>query len=158
MPKDFLWRSRSRLGTFAFGRTIVLIPRNRTCFLLPFSRILKPYKVGGVPIFALFPVVLAIAFTWIFGAILTTADVWDEPNACRTDANADILDESPWFRVPYPGQWGAPIFETYAIVPMLGGMLASMIESIGDYYVRFLCFCSGALMECSPISSHFVSL
>ena len=45
-----------------------------------------------------------------------------------------ILTESPWFRVPYPFQWGAPIFKGYAVVPMLGGMLASMIESIGDYF------------------------
>ena len=110
-------------------------------------RLLKPIKLGGIPIFALFPVILAIAFTWIFGAILTAADVWDDgdelleipPNPCRTDANSDILDESPWFRVPYPGQWGAPIFEAYAIIPMLGGMLASMIESIGDYYASFCC-------------------
>ena len=103
-------------------------------------RLLKTIKIAGIPIFSLFPVILAIAFTWIFGAILTAADVWEEGNACRTDANADILDDSPWFRVPYPGQWGAPIFEAYAIIPMLGGMLASMIESIGDYYVRAVCW------------------
>uniref|UniRef100_A0A6S8I3C4 Uncharacterized protein n=1 Tax=Amphora coffeiformis TaxID=265554 RepID=A0A6S8I3C4_9STRA len=102
--------------------------------IVVFSQLLKPVKVAGLPIFALFPVILAIAATWIFGAILTSADVWDEGNACRTDANSDILDDSPWFRVPYPGQWGAPIFKTYAVIPMLGGMLASMIESIGDYY------------------------
>lgn len=95
---------------------------------------LKAVKLRSIPIFALFPVILAIAFTWIFGAILTAADVWDEDNACRTDAKSSILDDSPWFRVPYPGQWGAPRFKTYAVVPMLGGMLASMIESIGDYY------------------------
>lgn len=95
---------------------------------------LKPIKVGGVAIFALFPVILAIVFTWVFGAILTGADVWEEGNVCRTDANSAILDESPWFRVPYPFQWGAPIFKSYAVIPMLGGMLASMVESIGDYY------------------------
>ena len=99
-----------------------------------FRRLLKPFKLGGIAIFALFPVILAIVFTWVFGAVLTASDVWDEDNACRTDAKSDILDESPWFRVPYPGQWGAPIFKAYAIVPMFGGMLASMIESIGDYY------------------------
>lgn len=95
-------------------------------------RILKPFKVAGIPIFSLFPVILAIAFTWIFGAILTAADVWDDDNVCRTDSNSYILEESPWFRIPYPGQWGAPIFKAYAVIPMLGGMLASMIESIGD--------------------------
>jgi nucleobase transporter 1/2 len=95
---------------------------------------LKFVNIFGVKVFALFPVILAILVTWIFGSILTAADVWDEGNTCRTDLKRDILDDSPWFRVPYPGQWGAPVFEGYAVAPMLGGMLASMIESVGDYY------------------------
>lgn len=102
--------------------------------IILFSQYLKWISIGGVKVFALFPVVLAIVVTWSLGAILTATDVWDEGNACRTDANRDILTESPWFRVPYPFQWGAPIFKAYATVPMLGGMLASMIESVGDYF------------------------
>ena len=99
-----------------------------------FSQYMKAISIGGIKVFGLFPVVFAIAFTWSFGAILTAADVWEEGNACRTDSNGYILDETPWLRIPYPFQWGMPIFRTYAWVPMLGGMLASMIESIGDYY------------------------
>eukprot|EP00934_Nitzschia_sp_Nitz4_P000891 Nitzschia sp. Nitz4//scaffold29_size155292//44476//46586//NITZ4_002647-RA/size155292-augustus-gene-0.202-mRNA-1//1//CDS//3329546415//891//frame0 len=102
--------------------------------IIAFSQYLKKMDFGGFKLFALFPVILAIGVTWILGAILTASDVWDEGNACRTDANIDILKESPWFRVPYPFQWGAPVFKSYAIVPMLGGCLASMIESIGDYF------------------------
>mmetsp|Transcript_21634 Transcript_21634/g.34805 ORF Transcript_21634/g.34805 Transcript_21634/m.34805 type:complete len:556 (+) Transcript_21634:3-1670(+) len=102
--------------------------------IILFSQYLKGLSIFGVKIFSLFPVVLAIAVTWSFGAILTAADVWEDDNACRTDAKSDILEDSPWFRVPYPFQWGTPIFKSYAWVPMLGGMLASMIESIGDYY------------------------
>lgn len=99
-----------------------------------FSQYLKFVEVRGIKLFALFPVILAIAVTWSLGAILTASDVWEEGNACRTDTNREVLTESPWLRVPYPFQWGAPIFKAYAIVPMLGGMLASMIESIGDYF------------------------
>jgi nucleobase transporter 1/2 len=102
--------------------------------IIIFSQYLKFVSIGGIKWFALFPVVLAIVFTWSLGAILTASDVWEEGNACRTDANSDILTESPWFRVPYPFQWGIPIFKGYAVVPMLGGMLASMIESVGDYF------------------------
>lgn len=104
------------------------------CTIVLFSQYLKFVNIAGTKLFALFPVILAIIVTWIFGAILTSADVWEEGNACRTDANSMILEESPWFRVPYPFQWGAPVFKAYAIVPMLGGMLASMIESVGDYF------------------------
>mmetsp|Transcript_28787 Transcript_28787/g.69724 ORF Transcript_28787/g.69724 Transcript_28787/m.69724 type:complete len:579 (-) Transcript_28787:148-1884(-) len=99
-----------------------------------FSQYMKALSVFGIKMFSLFPVVLAIALTWSVGAILTAADVWEEGNECRTDGNSEFLDETPWFRVPYPFQWGVPIFRSYAWVPMLGGMLASMIESIGDYY------------------------
>lgn len=35
----------------------------------------------------------------------------DPDNAfCRSD-NSDVLDTTPWIRVPYPGQWGAPTFK-----------------------------------------------
>jgi nucleobase transporter 1/2 len=102
--------------------------------IILFSQYLKFVKVYGLSLFALFPIVLAIVVTWSFGAILTAADVWEEGTSCRTDLNRSILEDSPWFRFPYPGQWGPFVFQSWAIIPMLGGMLASMIESIGDYY------------------------
>lgn len=69
-----------------------------------FSQYLKGVKIMGRKWFALFPVILAIVITWVFGSILTASDVWEEGNLCRTDAKGDILDESKWFRVPYPFQ------------------------------------------------------
>ncbi len=51
------------------------------------------------------------------------------------------LAVSPWFSVPYPFQWGTgesafgwPVFSAAAIVGLLAGVVASMVESIGDYY------------------------
>lgn len=102
--------------------------------IILFSQYMKALSIFGIKWFALFPVILAIAVTWSFGAILTATDVFEEGSACRTDSNSIILEEAAWFRVPYPFQWGLPIFRTYAWVPMLGGMLAGMIESVGDYY------------------------
>jgi nucleobase transporter 1/2 len=102
--------------------------------IILFSQYMKGISIFGIRWFALFPVILAIAITWSLGGILTAADVWEAPNACRTDSNSEILDEAAWFRVPYPFQWGMPIFKSYAYIPMMGGMLAGMIESIGDYY------------------------
>ena len=32
------------------------------------------------------------------------------------------------------GQWGTPTISTSAVFGMLSGVLASMIESLGDYY------------------------
>ena len=99
-----------------------------------FSQYLKKITIWGYPVFSLFPVILAITITWIYGSVMTAADVWEEGNMCRTDGTRDLVAEVPWFSIPYPFQWGAPIFRAYAIFPMLGGMAASMIESIGDYY------------------------
>lgn len=31
-------------------------------------------------------------------------------------------------------QWGAPTYSTGAVLGMLGGVLAGIVESIGDYY------------------------
>jgi nucleobase transporter 1/2 len=103
-------------------------------FTVLFSQYLKKIKVLGWPIFALFPIVLAIAVTWCYAATLTAAGVWDEGSSCRTDSQGDLWANTPWIRFPYPGQWGSPKFESYAIVPMIGSMLAGMMESIGDYY------------------------
>jgi solute carrier family 23 (nucleobase transporter), member 1 len=99
------------------------------------SQYLKKVKFGGYPIFAMFPIIIAITFTWSLNAILTASDVWDDGGdyaTCRTDSS--LVKDVPWFRIPYPGQWGAPIFKAFAILPMLGGAMAGMVESIGDYY------------------------
>ena len=44
------------------------------------------------------------------------------------------LHKAAWFRLPYPGQWGAPSVHVGPVLGMLAGVIASMIESIGDYY------------------------
>ena len=36
--------------------------------------------------------------------------------------------------MPYPFQWGMPVFGVAATMGMLAGYLASMVESVGDYY------------------------
>ena len=101
--------------------------------MILFSQFMRKITLGGYPIFALFPIILGIVFTWSYAAIFTAADVWDNEQ-CRTDHARDLLEETPWIRFPYPSQFGGLKFKSYAIVPMIGSMLASMIESIGDYY------------------------
>jgi len=96
------------------------------------SQYLKKIQIGGYPIFAMFPIVIAIAVVWSFNGILTAADVWGADSTCNT--NTDLVKTVPWIRIPYPGQWGAPIFKSYAILPMLGSAMAGMVESISDYY------------------------
>ncbi|XP_053374414.1 solute carrier family 23 member 2-like isoform X2 [Mercenaria mercenaria] len=92
-----------------------------------------------LPLFSLFPVLFAMIISWIICAILTATDVLpDDPKqwgySARTDIQSDVLSKSKWFRFPYPGQWGLPTVSTASVFGMLAGVLASMIESVGDYY------------------------
>ncbi|XP_066933751.1 solute carrier family 23 member 2-like [Clytia hemisphaerica] len=103
-----------------------------------FSQVLKEVRLPNpfgdpIPVFKLFPVLLAIIVSWALSAILTAAGIAESDKA-RTDYRIDVLRESDWFRVPYPGQWGTPTVNVAAVFGMLAGVLASMLESIGDYY------------------------
>ncbi|KAL7556534.1 hypothetical protein ACA910_018276 [Epithemia clementina (nom. ined.)] len=83
---------------------------------------------------SLFPLLVAMSFTWSLSAVLTANDFFEEDSACRTDGASHVMEDMPFFRIPFPGQWHGFRFKSYAIVPMFGAMMASMIESAGDYY------------------------
>ena len=82
--------------------------------------------------FELYPILLAIAAAWIVSATLTTVGLFPEGHPSHTSLNN--LKNAPWFRIPYPFQWGFPQFGAAAFIGMLAGYIASMVESIGDYY------------------------
>lgn len=99
----------------------------------------KGMHVTRFALFRLFPILLGIVFSWIICAIVTVAGGFtdDQSNAqyrARTDARIYVLNEAKWFRFPYPGQWGTPTVSAAGVFGMLAGVLASMIESVGDYY------------------------
>jgi len=119
-----------------------------TVFLiLMFSQVLKDFKVPfpwigqgrtlkivRLSIFKLFPILLAIVISWGISAIVTAAGGFSSNPTARTDARISVLKDSEWFYVPHPGQWGIPTVSLAGVFGMLAGVLASMIESIGDYY------------------------
>ncbi|KAI0217841.1 Solute carrier family 23 member 2 [Lamellibrachia satsuma] len=99
----------------------------------------KGFRKTHFPLFRLFPVILAIGITWLICAILTVTKVFpSDPEkwgyGAQTNIRIDVLEQASWFRVPYPGQWGMPTINTAAVFGMLSGVLASMLESLGDYY------------------------
>ncbi|XP_046846238.1 solute carrier family 23 member 2-like [Xenia sp. Carnegie-2017] len=101
---------------------------------LPTYSRLRGFHTTGVAIFGLFPVVIAIIVSWIFCAIFTETDVFSATSKARTDSRSSVLSQSPWFRVPYPGQWGTPTISLAGVFGMFAGVIAGVIESIGDYY------------------------
>uniref|UniRef100_A0A665T9V4 Solute carrier family 23 member 1 n=1 Tax=Echeneis naucrates TaxID=173247 RepID=A0A665T9V4_ECHNA len=92
-----------------------------------------------VQVFKMFPIILAIMLVWLVCYILTLTNLLpSEPghygHRARTDARGDIMTSSPWFRVPYPCQWGLPVVTAAGVLGMLSATMAGIVESIGDYY------------------------
>ena len=91
-------------------------------------------------IFSLFPIVLSIGISWIVYLIVDACNAWPKPiieNANETLIVPDVyiseISAAPWFRIPYPGQWGAPRFNLALTIGMFAAILASIVESVGDY-------------------------
>uniref|UniRef100_A0A8B9CUR9 Solute carrier family 23 member 1 n=1 Tax=Anser brachyrhynchus TaxID=132585 RepID=A0A8B9CUR9_9AVES len=106
---------------------------------LPGYRWGQGFVLLHVQIFKLFPIILAIMVVWLLCYLLTRTGVFpSSPEEygykARTDACGEILSVAPWFRVPYPCQWGLPTVTSAAVLGMFSATLAGIIESIGDYY------------------------
>ncbi|BES87623.1 solute carrier family 23 [Nesidiocoris tenuis] len=94
---------------------------------------LKGFHVTWFNLFKLFPVLLTIAIMWGISLILTVTDVLPPGHPGRTDVKIKILEQSDWFRIPYPGQWGVPTVSAAGVLGMLAGVLACTVESISYY-------------------------
>ncbi|XP_022255137.1 solute carrier family 23 member 2-like [Limulus polyphemus] len=92
------------------------------------------WRLRKFPFFKLFPVLLTILVVWLLCFILTTTESIAPDNPARTDIRINVLHNSPWFRFPYPGQWGLPTVSVGAVFGILAGIIGSTIESVGDYY------------------------
>uniref|UniRef100_A0A3B4G1S3 Solute carrier family 23 member 2-like n=1 Tax=Pundamilia nyererei TaxID=303518 RepID=A0A3B4G1S3_9CICH len=99
----------------------------------------KKWMVFQYPLFKLFSVLFGMCGGWLICFLLTIFDVLPSKSdkygfSARTDINLDAVTNSPWFHVPYPGQWGVPTVSFSSVLGMMAGVLASTMESIGDYY------------------------
>ncbi|WRX09380.1 Nucleobase cation symporter 2 family - like 2 [Theobroma cacao] len=102
------------------------------------SQYLKHVRpIRDVPIFERFPVLICVAIIWIYSLILTASGAYrdkpnDTQNNCRTD-RANLISSAPWFKFPYPLQWGPPTFSAGHSFAMMSAVLVSMVESTGAY-------------------------
>jgi len=102
------------------GLTIVLI--------VLFSQYLSHRNV----VFRMFPVLLGILGAWLVAAFLTWTGTFPpgHPAYCSLQG----VHEASWVQFPLPFQHGWPVFLPSMIVAMLAGYVASIVESVGDYY------------------------
>ncbi|KAJ9686528.1 hypothetical protein PVL29_015430 [Vitis rotundifolia] len=102
------------------------------------SQYLKHVRpLRGVPIFERFPVLICVTIVWIYALILTASGAYrgrpiQTQISCRTD-KANLISSAPWFKFPYPLQWGPPTFAAGHSFAMMSAVLVSMIESTGAY-------------------------
>ncbi|XP_072619080.1 solute carrier family 23 member 1-like [Vulpes vulpes] len=90
-------------------------------------------------LFQVFPVLLALCLSWLLCFVLTITNALPTaPTAyghlSRTDTKGNVLSQAPWFRFPYPGQWGVPTISLAGVFGIIAGVISSMVESVGDYY------------------------
>ncbi|XP_058087151.1 nucleobase-ascorbate transporter 12-like isoform X2 [Magnolia sinica] len=135
------------LSFFSYG-----FPQVGTCLEIGVVQILL------VIIFSLVP--LALGITWAIAFLLTEAGVYsykgcdvNVPSSniisdacrkhfsrmkhCRVDTS-HALKSSPWFRFPYPLQWGTPVFEWKMALVMCSVSIIASVDSVGSYHASSL--------------------
>lgn len=124
---------------------------------VPTYRKASGFEVTWFELFKLFPVLLSISIMWIVCLVLTMTNVFEEGNQARTDVRLKVLTDAPWFRVPYPFQFGYPTFTVSACLGMLAGVLACTVESL-SYYPTVAKMCGkDELIKFSQIELHVES-
>ncbi|KAL7884060.1 hypothetical protein AOLI_G00068300 [Acnodon oligacanthus] len=106
---------------------------------LPIYKAKKGWTSYRLQLFKMFPIIMAILVSWLLCFIFTVTDVFPPERGkygfyARTDARQGILAAAPWFKLPYPFQWGLPTVTAAGVIGMMSAVVASIIESIGDYY------------------------
>ncbi|XP_028046931.1 solute carrier family 23 member 1 isoform X2 [Monomorium pharaonis] len=121
----------------AVGTVILLTTCSQVMVNVPFPFITyrkgQGFQIIWFELFKLFPVLLTIIVMWIICTILTITDTLPFGHPARADTKLKIINDSPWFRVPYPGQWGVPTVTLSGVLGMLAGVMACTVESISYY-------------------------
>ncbi|KAF2300744.1 hypothetical protein GH714_015466 [Hevea brasiliensis] len=125
-----------------------------------FSLYLRKISVFGHRVFLIYAVPLGLAITWAAAFLLTEAGAYSykgcDPNIpasniisdhcrkhvsrmkhCRVDTS-HALKSSPWFRFPYPLQWGTPVFEWKMALVMCAVSIIASVDSVGSYHASSL--------------------
>ncbi|KAK4409051.1 Nucleobase-ascorbate transporter 12 [Sesamum angolense] len=125
-----------------------------------FPLYLRKISVLGHRVFLIYAVPLSLFITWATAFLLTESGVYSykgcDPNipasniisdhcrrhvsrmkSCRVDTS-HALRSSPWFRFPYPLQWGTPVFHWKMALVMCVVSIISSVDSVGSYHASSL--------------------
>ncbi|XP_069103092.1 solute carrier family 23 member 2-like [Argopecten irradians] len=107
-------------------------------------------------LFNIFAIPLSILLTWIICFVCTRmglfpTDPTKSAYMARTDTRTELIESTPWFHWPYPGQFGAPKFNLGLFIAFISVSISSAMESIGDYLA------TGKTCDALPVPAHAVN-
>ncbi|XP_037497692.1 nucleobase-ascorbate transporter 11 isoform X2 [Jatropha curcas] len=120
------------------------------------SKYLRGLSIFGHRLFRVYAVPLSVMIIWTYAFFLTAGGAYnykgcspDIPSSnilvdacrrhaytmqhCRTDVS-NALRTSAWVRIPYPLQWGIPIFHLRTSLIMIIVSLVASVDSVGTYH------------------------
>ncbi|TYJ26427.1 hypothetical protein E1A91_A07G118900v1 [Gossypium mustelinum] len=125
-----------------------------------FSLYLRKISVLGHRIFLIYAVPLGLVITWAAAFLLTEAGVYSYKGCDTNIPSSNIVSEhcrkhvsrmkhcrvdtshafksSPWFRFPYPLQWGTPVFHWKMAIVMCVVSIIASVDSVGSYHASSL--------------------
>ncbi|XVE83051.1 hypothetical protein DITRI_Ditri16bG0056100 [Diplodiscus trichospermus] len=124
--------------------------------VLLFTLYLRGISIFGHRFFQIYAVPLSVMITWTYAFFLTAGGAYDykgcSPNIpssnilvddcrkhaytmkhCRTDVS-NAWRAAAWVRIPYPLQWGIPIFHFRTSLIMIIVSLVVSVDSVGTYH------------------------
>ncbi|CAA6663713.1 unnamed protein product [Spirodela intermedia] len=152
------------LSFFSYGFTRVGVCLEigilQLLLVIVFSLYLRRVSVFGHRVFLIYAVPLSVGITWAVAFLLTEVGAYsykgcdaDVPSSnavseycrrhvprmkhCRADTS-HALRSSPWFRLPYPMQWGTPIFDWKMVLVMCVASVIASVDSVGSYHASSL--------------------
>ncbi|KAK7404821.1 hypothetical protein VNO78_05802 [Psophocarpus tetragonolobus] len=145
---------------FPLVGTCIEIGAVQILVVIVFSLYLRKISILGHRIFLIYAVPLGLAVTWAFAFLLTETGAYrykgcdinipasnmvpehcrkhfSNMRHCRVDTS-HALKSSPWFRFPYPLQWGTPVFHWKMAIVMCVVSIISSVDSVGSYHASSL--------------------
>lgn len=145
---------------FPLVGTCIEIGAIQILVVIVFSLYLRKISVLGHRIFLIYAVPLGLAITWAVAFLLTEAGAYNYKGCdinipasnmvsehcrkhisrmkyCRVDTS-HAIKSSPWFKFPYPLQWGTPVFHWKMALVMCVVSLISSVDSVGSYHASSL--------------------
>uniref|UniRef100_A0A914HKU3 Uncharacterized protein n=1 Tax=Globodera rostochiensis TaxID=31243 RepID=A0A914HKU3_GLORO len=104
-------------------------------------------------LFGQFPYLTAILFSWSLCWLMTVLELIPKDSVARTDKNATELaiQNAPWARFPFPGQFGPPKFNIGLFVGFLVSAQTTLFEAVGNYHAV------ASISEERPPPSHAIN-